>query len=206
MKDKTTITKCCLACIVICSFILHLPFSKKRGFFVYDLDDMLLNYSFWRLIPSKLVFLDINDLIFGSLLLYYFRIFERRYGPRKFILCGHLYCIRIIYGFSAQACAAISTALELFMASVLRRFSFRYQILPSGPYSIIFPFFVPYFFEIPRVPVAYIVGIPITGKSFPYIFGLQVASSSPESMLVCLCGLVSCFVAPECLIVFTQSY
>ena len=35
--------------------------------------------------------------------------------------------------------------------------------------------FVPYYFDVPRVVMSQIWGIPMTGKSFSYILGLQVS-------------------------------
>ena len=46
--------------------------------------DSLNKGEFWRLWTSKLAFLDTKDAIFCLILLYQFRIFERRLGSRKF--------------------------------------------------------------------------------------------------------------------------
>jgi len=56
---------------------------------------------------------------------------------------------------------------------------------------VIYPLFVPYYCDIPRVALSHLWGIPMTGKSLSYILGLQAASSSPESIVMALCGLVS---------------
>ncbi|CAH8503679.1 unnamed protein product [Schistosoma curassoni] len=82
---KTTVTKCFLAFSVIFSFILLMPFSKRKDIFTYNLDDIFENGSIWRLALCQLPFLSTKDLVCGGLLLYYFRIFERRYGSRKFL-------------------------------------------------------------------------------------------------------------------------
>ena len=37
-----------------------------------------------------------------------------------------------------------------------------------------YPLFVPYYCDVPRVVMSQIWGIPMTGKSFSYILGLQV--------------------------------
>ncbi|KAG5450618.1 Ubiquitin-associated domain-containing protein 2 [Clonorchis sinensis] len=173
---KTTITKCFLAFSVLASLVLRMPFAKYRDWFAYNLDDIFENGSLWRLFLCKLAFLNTKDLICGGLLLYYFRIFERRYGPRKFL--SYLFY-----------CATATTVCELSLIAVLRRLHFDFHILPSGPYNVIFPFFVPYFLDIPWFPIAHVIGIPITGKSFPYLFGLQMATTSPESLFLCVCGL-----------------
>ncbi|RTG84388.1 uncharacterized protein DC041_0000381 [Schistosoma bovis] len=90
-------------------------------------------------------------------------------------------------------CAATTTFVELLMAFILRKLNFSLHILPSGPFNLIFPLFVPYFLDIPWVPVAHVMRIPITGKSFPYIFGFEIAMTSPESLFVCICGLITGF-------------
>lgn len=38
----------------------------------------------------------------------------------------------------------------------------------------IYPLFVPYFLDIPRIELGNVFGIPMTGKSFQYFLGLQV--------------------------------
>ncbi|CAH8534000.1 unnamed protein product [Schistosoma rodhaini] len=162
LENKTTVTKCFLAFSVIFSFILLMPFSKRKDIFTYNLDDIFENGSIWRLAFCQLPFLSTKDLVCGGLLLYYFRIFERRYGSRKFLSF-------LFY------CAATTTFVELLMAFILRKLNFSLHILPSGPFNLIFPLFVPYFLDIPWVPVAHVMRIPITGKSFPYIFGFEVS-------------------------------
>ncbi|CAH8493733.1 unnamed protein product [Heterobilharzia americana] len=175
---KTTITKCLLGFSVILSFILLMPFAKQKDIFTYNLDDIFENGSVWRLAFCQLAFLSTKDLVCGGLLLYYFRIFERRYGPRKFLSF-------LFY------CATTTTLVELLVAFFLRKLNVSLHILPSGPFNLIFPLFVPYFLDIPWVPVAHVMGIPITGKSFPYIFGLEIAMTSYESVFVCICGLIT---------------
>ncbi|TNN08620.1 Ubiquitin-associated domain-containing protein isoform 2 [Schistosoma japonicum] len=175
---KTTITKCFLAFSVIFSFILLMPFSKQRDLFTYNLDDIFENGSIRRVAFCQLAFLSTKDLVCGGLLLYYFRIFERRYGSRKFLSF-------LFY------CATTTTLIELSVAFVLRKLNFSLHVLPSGPFNLIFPLFVPYFLDIPWVPVAHVMSIPITGKSFPYIFGFEIAMTSPESLFVCICGLIT---------------
>ena len=46
--------------------------------------DSLNKGEIWRLWTSKCAFLDTKDAIFCMILLYQFRIFERRFGSRKF--------------------------------------------------------------------------------------------------------------------------
>ncbi|KAK3094670.1 hypothetical protein FSP39_004757 [Pinctada imbricata] len=97
----------------------------------------------------------------GSILIYYFRIFERKYGSQKFM--GHLLGTYIF-----------STMLEMALIYTLSRLEVRLDHFPSGP-----------------VELGRVMGIPMTGKSFQYFIGLQLATGSLESILVAMCGIVA---------------
>lgn len=45
---------------------------------------LLVSTQVWRLLCGRLVCLDVKDAFCSSLLIYNFRIFERRFGTRKF--------------------------------------------------------------------------------------------------------------------------
>lgn len=45
---------------------------------------LLVSSQVWRLLCGRLVCLDVKDAFCSSLLIYNFRIFERRFGTRKF--------------------------------------------------------------------------------------------------------------------------
>lgn len=63
-------------------------------------------------------------------------------------------------------------------------------------YGLIFPLFVSFFFDVPRVAQTHILGIPVTGKTLTYLLGLQVCSTSIATVISGLCGIVSiCLVA-----------
>ena len=88
---------------------VSLPLSSKRCFsppqlkkiFLYpQLKKMFLYPQLKKMFLSKLVFLDLPDLVFTSLLIYNFRIFERRFGSRKFVVCI-VTSILIVYYFWA---------------------------------------------------------------------------------------------------------
>ena len=59
----------------------------KKMFLYPQLKKMFLYPQLKKMFLSKLVFLDLPDLVFTSLLIYNFRIFERRFGSRKFVVC-----------------------------------------------------------------------------------------------------------------------
>ncbi|PVD18531.1 hypothetical protein C0Q70_21080 [Pomacea canaliculata] len=135
---------------------------------------------FWRLLTSKIAFLDVKDIALCSMLIYNFRFLERRFGSRKFVS----YLI---------ATSVLSTALELAVLVICHQFDVSFGTMPSGPFCLVFPQFAQFFLKIPRVAVSSIMGVPVTGKTFTYILGLQVASASPESRLVTSCALAAGF-------------
>lgn len=55
---------------------------------------------------------------------------------------------------------------------------------------MIISWFVPYAIDVPRVTITHVLGVPVTGKSFHYILGLQLASGSAENALSSACGLL----------------
>ena len=72
----------------------------KKMFLYPQLKKMFLYPQLKKMFLSKLVFLDLPDLVFTSLLIYNFRIFERRFGSRKFVVCI-VTSILIVYYFWA---------------------------------------------------------------------------------------------------------
>ncbi|XP_054720865.1 ubiquitin-associated domain-containing protein 2-like [Uloborus diversus] len=132
----------------------------------------------WRVLTSKLTFLETKDLVCGCLLIYYFRVFERRYGSHKFS------------SYLLAACT-VATVLELITVFFLRRLEIQITFLPTGPYGLIFPLFVNYFMDIPRVAQTYILGVPVTGKTLTYLLGLQVMSTNKASMVSGICSLTA---------------
>lgn len=63
--------------------------------------------------------------------------------------------------------------------------------IPLFRYGVIFPLFVNYLFDIPRVAQTSVLGIPITGKTLTYLLGLQVCSTSAATAISACAGIVS---------------
>lgn len=57
-------------------------------------------------------------------------------------------------------------------------------------YGLIFPLFVPYLCDIPRITRTHILGIPVTGKTLTYLVGLQVCSTSIPTAVSAFCSVV----------------
>uniref|UniRef100_A0AAX7SKQ5 UBA domain-containing protein n=1 Tax=Astatotilapia calliptera TaxID=8154 RepID=A0AAX7SKQ5_ASTCA len=153
---------------------------QYQDLFVYHLQAITQEHQVWRLLCARLVCLDIKDSFCSSLLIYNFRIFERRFGTRKFasFLFG-TWCL---------------SALMDFLLAEAFQFLFYYEVeeLPSGLLAPVFSLFVPFYLSIPRMPVTQVLGrIHITNKSLVYIVGLQLLTSSPFMWLLALSGLVN---------------
>ncbi|WAR28055.1 UBAC2-like protein, partial [Mya arenaria] len=174
--EQAPVCKFLLGSAIGSSLLLQLPLKQFQGYFIYTHTSLFDKGQVWRILTSKLAFLDLKDLFVCSLLIYYFRVFEKRFGSRKFssYLLGS---------------ALVSTILEVLAVYACRTLEIPIGPLPTGPLCLIYPMFVPFYCDIPRVPLSHIWGVPMTGKSISYILGLQAASSSPGSMVVAICGL-----------------
>ncbi|KFM74884.1 Ubiquitin-associated domain-containing protein 2, partial [Stegodyphus mimosarum] len=176
---KAPVSKGILGCMFLTSCALNVPLlAHIKQYVVYNVPNIFEKYEVWRVVTSKLTFLDTKDLVCGCLLIYYFRIFERRYGSHKFS------------SYLLAACT-VATMLELMTVFFLRKLDIEITFLPTGPYGLIFPLFINYFMDIPRVAQTYILGVPVTGKTLTYLVGLQVMSYNEASMISGICSLVA---------------
>lgn len=153
---------------------------QYQHMFDYNLQAISQQQQLWRLLCGRIVCLDIKDSFCSSLLIYNFRIFERRFGTRKFA--------------SFLLCTWFLSALMDFLLAQVFQFLFDYEVeeLPAGMLAPVFSLFVPFYKVIPRMPVTQIFGqIHITNKSLVYIVGLQLLTSSPFMWLLALSGLIS---------------
>ncbi|XP_044284505.1 ubiquitin-associated domain-containing protein 2 isoform X2 [Varanus komodoensis] len=87
------------------SLLLTLLFQHHQKFFAYNLQAVKEEFQIWRLVCGRTVCLDLKDTFCSCLLIYNFRIFERRYGSRKFSLgpCVCAFCtILLLHSKSAS--------------------------------------------------------------------------------------------------------
>uniref|UniRef100_A0ACB8FK12 Ubiquitin-associated domain-containing protein 2 n=1 Tax=Sphaerodactylus townsendi TaxID=933632 RepID=A0ACB8FK12_9SAUR len=82
--DKAPLSKGLLIVPSTLSLLLALLFQHYQKFFTYNLQAVKEEFQIWRLVCGRAVCLDLKDTFCSSLLIYNFRIFERRYGSRKF--------------------------------------------------------------------------------------------------------------------------
>ncbi|XP_062982182.1 ubiquitin-associated domain-containing protein 2 [Elgaria multicarinata webbii] len=162
------------------SLLLALLFQHYQKFFAYNLQAVKEEFQIWRLVCGRTVCLDLKDTFCSSLLIYNFRIFERRYGSRKFssFLLGS-WMLSVLFDF-------------LLVEAVEYSFGLTINSLPSGFLGPVFALFVPFYCSIPRVQVTQVLGqFSITNKTLVYILGLQLLTSGSYIWIVALSGLIS---------------
>ncbi|XP_046853777.1 ubiquitin-associated domain-containing protein 2-like [Xenia sp. Carnegie-2017] len=118
-----------------------------------------------------------KNLFFGTILLYKFRMFERRYGSTKFAD----FILR-------------STAIGAVFQYGVLLYTERFVIddFPTGPFWMVFSLYVPFCLSVPFVSFSNFFGIfPISGKLFTYILGMQMLSTSKAAMLSGLTGIIA---------------
>ncbi|XP_047684379.1 ubiquitin-associated domain-containing protein 2 isoform X3 [Prionailurus viverrinus] len=181
VQDKAPLSKGLLLVPSALSLLLALLLPHCQRFFVYDLQAIKDDFQIWRLICGRIICLDLKDTFCSSLLIYNFRIFERRYGSRKFasFLLG----------------SWVLSALVDFILVEAVWYSFGIAAagnLPSGFLAPVFALFVPFYCSIPRVQVAQILGpLSITNKTLIYILGLQLFTSGSYIWIIAISGLIS---------------
>ncbi|XP_068920280.1 ubiquitin-associated domain-containing protein 2 [Petaurus breviceps papuanus] len=177
---KAPLSKSLLLVPSALSILLALLFQHYQNFFVYNLQAVKNDLQIWRLICGRIICLDLKDTFCSSLLIYNFRIFERRYGSRKFasFLLGSW---------------ILSALFDLILVEAMQySFGITASNLPSGFLGPVFALFVPFYCSIPRVQVTQILGqFSITNKTLIYILGLQLLTSGTYIWVVATSGLIA---------------
>ncbi|XP_069493118.1 ubiquitin-associated domain-containing protein 2 isoform X2 [Ambystoma mexicanum] len=162
------------------SVLLVLLFHHYLSFFQYNVQEVKEDFQIWRIVLGRIICLDLKDTLCSSMLIYNFRIFERRYGSRKFtsFLLGTW---------------ILSALLECVLVEALRHaFGVAVNRLPSGFLAPIFALFVPFYCSIPGVQVTVVFGhFPVSNKTLVYIVGLQLLTSSPSMSIIASSGLIA---------------
>ncbi|KAJ1531232.1 hypothetical protein HK405_001424, partial [Cladochytrium tenue] len=123
------------------------------------------------------LFSNSSEILFGSLLLYHFRLLERQWGSRK-------------YAAFAFVSSAISTGLAL-SALYIGRAAGLVRVA-SGPYGLIFAALYQYHRDVPVTVRVRILGVGLSDKVFLYILSAQLLwSSFFGSLTAGACGLLA---------------
>ncbi|XP_077102972.1 ubiquitin-associated domain-containing protein 2 isoform X3 [Siphateles boraxobius] len=161
---KAPLSKSLLLLPTVLSVLLTVLLPQYQDMFIYNLQAVRQGKQFWRLVSGRLICLDLKDTFCSSLLIYNFRIFERRFGSHKF--ASFLFGAWILSAF-----------VDLLLTEALRfLFELQVDVLPAGLLGPVFALFVPFYNSIPRVQVTQLLGhVSITNKSLTYIVGAQIA-------------------------------
>ena len=118
-----------------------------------------------------------SEILYGSILLYFCRLYERRNGTSKYAL----------FAFFVTAC---STILQFFMLSITSKYGvLRYA---TGPYALIFATVLQYYFDTPNVANIRIFKYRLPDKAVVLALALNLfLSSGLHSIIPGLCGLIS---------------
>uniref|UniRef100_A0A914WJG7 UBA domain-containing protein n=1 Tax=Plectus sambesii TaxID=2011161 RepID=A0A914WJG7_9BILA len=151
----------------------------EMKYFTATLNDAFDISQAWKLVLSKVFFLDTALIICGTVLVYYMRFVERRFGSRKFM------SFLAISGLTA-------TVLEVAALCWLNESSkLDHVFLASGPFALLSACFLQFLLDIPFVPYAKIAFFPLSIKNLPCLFYLQLLFWSRRSTIACLCGLTA---------------
>jgi len=160
-----------------------IPLHQFRQYFLLLVRNAFAGKELWKLVTSKLFFLDAKEIVAGCCLIYTMRSLERRMGTRKYINFLLL-----------SALTAVS--LEIILYSAVDKYlpNIHLPYFVSGPHAILYSSLVQLFFDIPYVPWAYIYGVPLSDKNIPCVLALTLLVSSTESRLSCIVGLIAGYV------------
>lgn len=136
------------------------------------------NSKFWQVLSSSFYYSSTRNLICGSFLLYTFRIFERRFGSRKYA--------SYIFGTTV-----IAIGLQLTTIAALKHFGHEVVLPPPGLFGTVYATLVQYFCDIPASDAVTFLGMPISGKILIYSMALQMLLTNKESLLAGICGMVA---------------
>lgn len=167
------VTKVVVALVVLFTVFGSIIGSQTR--LTLRLNHITKSYQFWRFITHNLVFTTPGELLFGVVLLYFFRQFERQLGSSRF-----------------TAFTLITAAFHTVFLSVAQLA--RLRLAPaSGPYALVFASLVHFFFETPKIYHFQLLGaLDLSDKTFIYFLAIQlVFSSPPRSLLSCASALAA---------------
>ncbi|BEI86564.1 hypothetical protein CcaverHIS002_0608510 [Cutaneotrichosporon cavernicola] len=134
--------------------------------------------QYFRVPLHPFAFANSTELLVGELLLYNIgRGIERSFGARKFASF-----VVVATAMSAVLCCAALVVLHRFGVNVV----------PAGPYGLIFALLWQYTRTVPSLYTFKVCGIPFSSKTFVYILAAQLASSwMPGSILAAIAGLLT---------------
>jgi len=159
----------------VASSILVSVAQLGKALTFHDLSSVISKFQLWRLFTNHMFFTSPGEVLFGSILIYYFRMLERQMGSVKFA------------GF-----AFVSIIFATLMQIPLFVLFYTTKGVAAGPYSLIFSCLVQFYFDIPATYRFRVFGITSNDKLFAYLLSIQLMFSNyPGSVLAAFCGILS---------------
>ncbi|KAF9915218.1 hypothetical protein BX616_006646 [Lobosporangium transversale] len=157
--------------------LLSSIFQIKTDFHLQFTPHLTSHHQFWRLIVSHFAFSTSTELLFGGFIIYHLRIIERLFGPAKYV--SFIFVAAVLCTFLNVAVLVTGSALGL-------------NVLPAGPYGVIFAALYQFYILIPVMYEFKVFGVALTDKIFMYILGAQLLFSHiPGSIALSICGLLA---------------
>lgn len=177
------VSKAIITTVVLATVFGSIIGSQTR--LTLRISEITTHFQIWRLFTHNFVFTTPGELLFGVVLLYFFRQFERQLGSSRFAAFAFITtCIYTI----------LLVSLQLFLSTSILTADVASALTPaSGPYALIFASVVFFFFETPKIYHFQILGaLELSDKFFPYLLTVQlICSSPPRSLISCAAALIS---------------
>lgn len=167
------VTKVTIAAVVLSTVFGSIIGSQTR--LTLRLPEVVSHVQLWRLVTHNFVFTTPGELLFGVVLLYFFRQFERQMGSSRY------------------ACFAVITSLLHTLLLCVSQVVLPSLPPASGPYALVFANLVHFFFETPKTYHFQLLGaVALSDKSFAYLLATQlICSSPPRSVPSFACGVAA---------------
>ncbi|KAJ7102662.1 hypothetical protein C8R43DRAFT_231999 [Mycena crocata] len=171
--EHAPVSKAGLMVGIAMSSILVGVFDVKHYFHLQLVPHISRHYQYWRLGAHHLAFSNSSELFIAEILFYNIGVqIERQFGTLKFASF-------------AVISTLLATLLEFISLILFHRAGLNY--IPSGPSSLIFSILYQYSRIVPSAYTFRIFGLPLTNKSFTYVFALQLAIGHLPGAAVAAC-------------------
>ncbi|KAJ7094425.1 hypothetical protein C8R44DRAFT_386070 [Mycena epipterygia] len=175
--EHAPVSKGLMVGIAITSILVGV-FDVKHYFHLQLVPHISRHYQYWRLGAHHLAFSSSSELFIAEILLYNIGVpIERQFGTLKFA------------SFSVIS-TLLATLLEFISLILFHRAGLNY--IPSGPSTLIFSIIYQYSRIVPSAYSFRIFGLPLTNKSFTYVFAIQLAIGHlPGSAAAAFIGILT---------------
>ncbi|TRY75902.1 hypothetical protein TCAL_00675 [Tigriopus californicus] len=188
---RTPVCKCIISWLGLAHLGMQIPMlGGLQKYFICRFPDVVNKGEWWRLASSKLVCLDTKDAVLALILCYKFRLFERRWGSRRF-------ASRIFLAF------ILSTILEALAVwagetywsdQIDHRSSWLWDsngLTSLGPLGMIFSLLVPFVLDYPKYPGGGGFRFAsISPELFTYVAVINLITTN-TNVLACISGMMA---------------